>query len=133
MTRPLAAVVLLVAMLGGCEAAPSASPSRSLRALGPGERPLPVAVWRDGDRSYLCAGAGFGNRVELRGSPDDPRLAWGSRGNQRLELVWPEGYSARFVPTLEVLDDAGKVIARDGDRITGGCLLGDEGDWLVSF
>ena len=51
----------------------------------------------------------------------------------RTELVWPVGFSARFRPTLEILDDAGAVIAREGDLVTGGCPMAPGGEQWVSF
>lgn len=38
-----------------------------------------------------------------------------------MELLWPAGYSARFDPALELLDEHGRVIGREGDPIVGGC------------
>lgn len=119
--------MLLSVVVAGCEGAASSRP------LGPGERALPVADWGEGDQAFLCAGGGFADRVELRGSPNDPRIAWGISLGKRLDFVWPEGYSARFVPLLEVLDETGTVVARDGDVIDGGCRLGDPDAWFVDF
>jgi hypothetical protein len=58
----------------------------------------------------------------LAGDPSDPRLAWLVQpGGQRLDVVWPPGFTARFVPTLEILDAAGDVVFRAGDPVDGGC------------
>ncbi len=40
---------------------------------------------------------------------------------RRVELAWRSGYSARFTPALEVLDEHSKVIAREGSLISGTC------------
>jgi hypothetical protein len=44
----------------------------------------------------------------------------------RLDVIWPPGYHARFVPTLEVLDAAGAVVLHEGDPVIGGCTTGDQ-------
>jgi hypothetical protein len=38
-----------------------------------------------------------------------------SRDGDQLEIVWPYGFSARFNPALELLNEQGEVVARDGD------------------
>jgi hypothetical protein len=70
-----------------------------------------------------CAGVGL-NGV-IRGNATDPLIAWIEGGGQRLEALWPEGYKAAFTPRLEVLDPGGRVVLRDGDRVSGGCATGD--------
>jgi hypothetical protein len=58
----------------------------------------------------------------LAGDPSDPRLAWLIQpGGKRLDVVWPPEFTARFVPTLEILDAAGDVVFRAGDPVDGGC------------
>ena len=37
---------------------------------------------------------------------------------ERTELAWPVGYSARFVPDLELLDASGRVVARGASVVT---------------
>ena len=39
-----------------------------------------------------------------------------------LELVWPNGYSARVQSGLEILDSTGTVVAREGNLIIGTCM-----------
>ncbi len=51
----------------------------------------------------------------------------------RKELVWLPGTSARFVPELEVIGPDGKVIAREGSLVTGGCPVGDPNVLFVEF
>jgi hypothetical protein len=66
----------------------------------------------------------------LRGSADDPRVAWaeierGQSGRtRRIELVWPTGYTARFTPRVEILDPSRHVRYVEGDLIAGGCRTG---------
>jgi hypothetical protein len=81
-----------------------------------------------------CAGTGFAPDVRLHGSATDPRLAWmvWADGSRR-ELVWPLGYSARFDPGLEVLDEAGHVVAHEGTLLTGGCPMTSDGAMWVEF
>jgi hypothetical protein len=51
----------------------------------------------------------------------------------RTDLSWPVGYSARFVPTLEVLDGSGRVVGRDGTLVTGGCSTQEPGVMFVEL
>jgi hypothetical protein len=71
-----------------------------------------------------CAGVGLEGVV--RGNPSDPLIAWIEGGGQRLEAIWPAGYQAAFTPRLEVLDAGGRVVLRDGDPVSAGCVIGDE-------
>ena len=82
-------------------------------------RPLPAdPAWRGGS----CLGVGLD--VALRGDEADPRVVWAADRvtGDRVELLWPVGYRARFGPTLEVLDERGRVVGREGDLIIGGCF-----------
>jgi hypothetical protein len=49
-----------------------------------------------------------------------------SQGRGRRDVIWPPGYVARFTPMLEVLDETGRVIFRDGDAVSGGCTTGPD-------
>lgn len=72
--------------------------------------------------------------VRLRGSTSDARLVWAmSDRRRRMELAWPNGFSARFGPSLEVLDGQGDVVAREGDPVTDGCLTAEDGVYAVTF
>jgi hypothetical protein len=70
---------------------------------------------------------GTGTDVIIHGSITDPRVTWVTTldGRQRVEIVWPVGYSARFVPGLEVLDARGTVVAWEGDHLGGWCRTAD--------
>ena len=66
---------------------------------------------------------GVGRDATLQGSAEDPRLAWAiDDSGDRVELLWPNGYSARFSPQLVVVDGSGQIVARDGDLIVGSCM-----------
>lgn len=128
MRRGPLSLLLIVMVLGSCGSPPTATPSRT---LGPGERWLPVA---DFGNDGLCAGGGTVGDVRLHGAADDPRLAWmiGPDG-RRTELAWPVGYSARFTPKLEVLDDHGQRVAVESSLVTGSCATDDAGVSLPDF
>jgi hypothetical protein len=82
-------------------------------------------------RQDICRGVGLD--AVLRGSPDDPRVAWlesaqalppgfPSPSGPPATIVWPAGYRARFTPKIEILDADGTVVLRDGDRVEGACV-----------
>jgi hypothetical protein len=76
---------------------------------------------------WACAGIGLLDAV-LHGDAADPGTTWLlSQGSHRIELVWPSGYRARFVPSLEVVDPSGTVVGREGDRVNGACVTADPG------
>jgi len=97
----LAALGLLVTVTAGCLATTLPADPR----------------WRGGG----CLGTG--TDAVLHGSPSDPRVTWATipRTGVRVDVVWPVGYSARFVPALELLDEQGHVVGREGDLIIGWC------------
>ena len=147
--QPLIGVLILAAIAAAC-ASPGPSPTptiilptvvpvtpRPARTLGPNEYWLPVlpGLVLGPDASPMpCAGIGIGHEdgspVALHGSATDPLHAWLGDGAGRLSLVWPAGYAARFNPKLEVLDEAGHVVARDGQTFDGVCVTGSETYWL---
>lgn len=101
--RPLVAAAVL--LMGGC--AGDAPPGPQLPTLDHAE--------------WICFGVGL-DQVNLAGDPTDPRLAWlVEAGGNRLEAVWEPGYTARFNPDLEVLDETGRVVYRAGDVIDDYC------------
>ena len=80
---------------------------------------LPTTDWLAGG---ACAGVGL--EAVLHGSPNDPRVAWLEDklgGQSRTEVTWPAGYRARFSPNIEVLDENGNVVLREGDAVGGAC------------
>lgn len=84
-------------------------------------QPLPTVEEFNGN----CRGVGFDGHIT--GDPFDPQLAWlvGDGGDRR-DVIWPPGYTARFAPRLEVLDEKGNVAFRDGDAVGGGCTTGPD-------
>ena len=99
----------------------------AVRKLPSGDLALPTL-------NQIVPGAcgGVGADLLLRGSPTDPRVAWleGSLAPavpQRVDVIWLGGYRARFSPGLEILDENGNVVARDGTHIAGYCVTGSDG------
>jgi hypothetical protein len=59
----------------------------------------------------------------LQGAPGDSHHAWLEvPGSGRIELVWPAGYRARFMPTLVIVAADGRIVARAGDPVEGLCV-----------
>jgi hypothetical protein len=64
---------------------------------------------------------------ELRGNAEqgclwlEPTGEYAAIG-ERVSVVWPHGYAARFVPGPQLLDEEGRVVAEEGDVVeaTGG-------------
>ena len=46
-----------------------------------------------------------------------PDYVWLDNADTRTYLVWPSGFRVRFEPTMQVLDEAGAVVAGQGDMI----------------
>ena len=96
-------------------------PSKAGTALGNGEVSLRTTNWLAGG---ACAGVGLDSA--LRGSATDSSVAWLENNlgsTPRMAVTWPAGYRARFAPALEILDEHGKVVLREGDRIEGACFF----------
>jgi hypothetical protein len=100
----------------------------------PGEHALPTTTTPWWFR-LMCGGVGLD--AVVRGSPNDPHVAWlesrisipGIPPGTREDVIWPEGYRARFSPNLEILDGWGIVVLRDGERVSGSCGgVADNGD-----
>jgi hypothetical protein len=76
----------------------------------------------------------------LHGDATDPHVAWLVSSSYvlpsadraiRMEVVWPPGYRAKFVPKLEVLNNMDQVVLREGDHITGACGSSEPNTWLL--
>ncbi len=107
-------------------AALAAAAGLAAAACDTAPRPLPaVDRW-----SGVCRGVGL--EATLTGDPADPRLAWlVTSDGVRRDVIWPPRYSARFSPHLEVLDESGRVVFRDGSTIGAGCVRGDHPPGLL--
>ena len=118
----LASLFLAAACAAGItEIPPQATATRT---LGHGEQWVPVALDREiGGVPVACAGTGWVGGHVLTGSPNDRLLVWMMVNGQRQELEWPVGYSARFTPQLELLDQYGNVVAGEGTQLVGGCQM----------
>jgi len=77
--------------------------------------------------------SGYGSPVVLRGDAADPDVAWieGYESHNRTAVVWPTGFTARFDPDLEILDESGRVVLREADYIDGTCGVVSEGRELL--
>ena len=113
-----AATFALAGMLIGCGSEPP--PTRS---------PSGIAL-RTTAATGACAGVGLD--AEVHGDPKDPSIVWLTSllpaGGQpdpigdRVEVIWPTGYTAVFDPALRVLDPTGQTAMQEGDYVDGGCV-----------
>ena len=74
--------------------------------------------------------AGIGLDATLAGDASDPRRAWlvQAGSGDRIDIVWPTGYRARFAPEIEVVDAGGNVVMTGGDQVTTACVIGGDPD-----
>ncbi|MFN8622461.1 MAG: hypothetical protein U0869_17135 [Chloroflexota bacterium] len=63
-----------------------------------------------------ACGSGESGRWVLRGDPLSDPPVWAERDGHRAALGWPDGWTARFRPDLEIVRSDGTVAARGGDR-----------------
>ena len=132
--RALIGLAIATSIVAAC--ATSVPPPRTPpRALGPGEAWVPVELWEPiNGVAVACGGVGYEGEFRLHGSPTDARLVWMTFPDaSRHELAWPLGYSARFTPGLELLDEQGQVVGREGSRIVGGCETPKQGVMWVDL
>ena len=72
--------------------------------------------------NWACAGA---TTETLRVVLDGGALAFETDTGERIDLVWPRGFSARLLDgRAEIVAPDGSVIAREGDEIADGTLSG---------
>jgi hypothetical protein len=71
---------------------------------------------------------GIGLDATLVGDPGDPRRVWlvDAVSQERIEIVWPAGYRARFTPAIEILDEAGQIVMTAGNQVTTACAIGGD-------
>jgi len=116
---------------GFVSAADSPYPRSPKPSLPDGLIALPTTNWLE-TPDTICAGVGLD--AVLHGSPKDPYVAWLENrvGASRDEIVWPAGYRARFSPDLEILNESGIVVLREGDAISGSCVPGLSSPWGIT-
>jgi hypothetical protein len=78
-----------------------------------------------------CPGTGLGDEAVLAGDPTDRAIAWVMQGPTRIDVVFPPWLGARFTPDLEIVDPDGRTVARAGDKIDGGCFMGQSTPLLI--
>ena len=106
----------------------------SLGACQLAEQRVPLATSEPppGGQLEACPNALLAS-VRLEGDPAQRPAVWvvGQDG-RRLSILWRHGFSARFTPRLELLDEDGKVVAREGDVLNlGGGDTSEEFDWFA--
>jgi hypothetical protein len=93
----------------------------------PSPSPLPAGIYAvptiDTSKFDACGGVGLVD-ARLTGDPQDPRVAWLTGSYGRRDVVFPSRFTARFAPELEILDAGGAVVAREGQVVTGACVMG---------
>jgi hypothetical protein len=105
---PAWSILLLALLVSGCRSETG--------------NPLPAA-------EFPARCRGLGVEATLEGDEADPRVAWlVHESGDETRLVWPPGWSARFAPSLEILDDRGRVRMRAGDHVSNACLKGTSDD-----
>jgi hypothetical protein len=78
---------------------------------------LPTLAPPPSGQTVLCPAA-LHTPFTLDGDPAATPAVWGiDAGGLRFDIRWPAGFTARFTPTLEVLDPAGNVVARGGQTV----------------
>ncbi|MEW6225099.1 MAG: hypothetical protein AB1627_10780 [Chloroflexota bacterium] len=90
------------------ETTADALPAHVLALVGRPSLPLPTFAAPSTGACRLARREGA-----LQGSPWDERVAWVGTSAVR----WPFGFTARFVPDLELVSPDGAVIAREGDSV----------------
>jgi hypothetical protein len=112
-------------------ASPATNAGPTATNAGPSLPPLATA--QVSGPNTPCAGVALA--VVLRGSPLDPHLAWIEQfphGGGRQEVIWPVGFSPRFSPQLEILDESGRPVIREGDFVEGACVSPQPGTLLLA-
>ncbi len=127
----LAAALLIAAC--GSPSAPATQPAAtqtppvatSISSATPAVTPEPITLLTEAARPQACMDAlAQGTLVP------DPRsgLALATAGGERTPVMWPFGYSARLVDgQIELLDDSGEFVAREGDTVQAGGGFGAGG------
>ena len=118
LTRAVTAMALAGAVVVGCASSlPPASPLPTSFVDVP---TLPGASIAPGGTPAACGGVGLGDAI-LHGSAvasDPVWLETVAEPSGRVAVGWPAGFRARFSPSLELIDTAGIVVAREGGRLS---------------
>ena len=77
----------------------------------------------------LCPAAHLGP-VILRADRSRTQPVYVESATRRLTVLWPYGFTARFGPLLEILDDRDELVAREGDMLD---LMGGVTDERFDF
>jgi hypothetical protein len=78
---------------------------------------LPTLAPPPSGQTALCPAA-LHTPFTLEGDPASTPAVWGiDAGGLRFDIRWPAGFTARFTPSLEVLDPTGSVVARGGQTV----------------
>ena len=99
--------------LVGC----STIPTSTIHPLG---TPLPAYRSTIPSGTFLCGGGKFVPSLvgHLHGDPEDKQLVWlVTDAGLRIDILWPPGFSVRFEPRLELLDDTGALVGISGQRL----------------
>lgn len=129
--RTLAAGALVAAMASLCGCG-SSQPAASPQAGSAKPLPLPNDGWKPGD--YALAALVEGPFHAVR----EGMYACAWLGRTRAAFMWPDGWTVRFKPTVQLLNAKGRVVAEEGQqiRLTGGgdtpqesSPCGDAGQW----
>jgi hypothetical protein len=137
---PVQLVVLLIAscVVSACGSLFPSPPVSTALPLQPGELALVTHEPFSPPQGMPLVCAGVGLNAMVHGDPTDPKVAWlinrnGGSEKARIEVAWPPGFRARFVPRLEVLDDTGRVRLREGDHINGTCGSAADGAVILEL
>jgi hypothetical protein len=128
-TAGLTLALVVAAAASACGSAATPSPSATPPgAAGPTPIVLPVSTPWVASPPMCPAALLHGQLV--------PNPEWGlalipDSTSTAVKLIWPAGYTARAGTVIEVLDKAGRVVAREWDRVAlpGGYL--QDGAWGV--